>query len=60
MAFFNAKVGKCSRGQQPQLKYEPGCYEISCERGDCRCLMADGDHQSPTPIIVRWKRERES
>jgi len=53
MRHFSATVKPCRHGKKPTLKYEPGCWEISCGEG-CKCSVIDGDNASPHELVLGW------
>lgn len=57
MRHFKENVKPCKYGKKPELRYDPGCWEISC--GDaCKCAMWDGDNASPRELLVEWAKRR--
>jgi len=51
---FNANAAKCQRHSLPVILTFDGVWAIECPKG---CSMHDGDHGSPTPLILRYSEK---
>jgi hypothetical protein len=56
MRHFVANAKPCRYGKKAELRYDPGCWEISC--GDaCKCAIWDGENSSPRLLLLEWAKK---